>query len=93
MTRFLLPFCTALLLASTAMAGTVTTTNARGDTITTTHSCSGGTCTTATQTVTAAGKTATRQRVTVVEGTTLTSTLSGTRLNGHSYSRTTTAQR
>ena len=97
MTRFVLPLCAALLLATAANAGTTVTTDSRGDTITSTQSCdrsSGSlTCNRQTTIVTPTGAEALRNRVTVFTKTTITSTLSGTRFNGHTFSRTTTVTR
>ena len=97
MTRFFLPFCAAMLIATAPQARTVTTVNSHGYTVVTTAECDRAdgarTCSRNAVITTDEGATATRDRLTVTTRDSITSTLSGTRLNGHSYSRTTVVTR
>ena len=97
MTRFLLPLFTSLLIAPAAMAETITITGQNGGTLNGTRTCdrSGGQINCSFQATTTApnGATGTRSRATTASQGTVTSVLSGTRANGHSFGRTTTITR
>jgi hypothetical protein len=97
MTRFLASLAAALLLSTAAAAGTTTSTGPNGEIITSTRSCARAdgarTCLRETTILATSGAEATRERLTVITRDTVTSTLSGTRFNGSTFSRTTVTSR